>query len=171
MEDNKKKTTTMTDNTIVIDDGSVEVTVRNKNGDEIGRFSFQPTDLGIIERFNKLATDFESITAPLEKLDIASDGTVDSEDEGQLSALHEAEKKLFAACDSLFQSPVSTAFFSKTHPFSPIGGRFFCETVLEALGKFVSAQFEREVKQINSRVGKYTKDYEPRTGKHRRGKK
>ena len=60
---------------IVVDDGSVRESIRNRHGDEIGVFYFRPTDIGIIDRYNKVAADFDKITAPLENVNINADGT------------------------------------------------------------------------------------------------
>ena len=64
---------------------------------------------------------------------------------------------------------MSEAFFGKMHPFSPVNGRFYCENALDAVGKYISSQFDREVTKINNRVNRYTHGY--RTGKHKDGKK
>lgn len=156
-------------NEIVVDDGSVRVPIRNKQGDEIGVFYFRPTDVGIIERFNKVAGDFENITAPLESVNIAPDGTADEKDAAEQAAMKEAEKRLYDAFNFLFDGNFAEAFFGKMHPFSPINGHFYCENALNAVGKFISRQFDREVKKVNARVEKYTHGY--RTGAHKDGKK
>ena len=39
---------------IVVDDGSVRESIRNKHGDEIGVFYFRPTDVGMIDRYKKI---------------------------------------------------------------------------------------------------------------------
>lgn len=153
---------------IVIDDGSRRVPIRNKLGEEIGVFYFRPTDIGIIDRYNSMAAEFDKITAPLENINIKNDGTVDGQDEEELAALREAEKRLYAACDKFFGGNMSEAFFGKMHPFSPVGGKFYCEHALAAVGSYISRQFDREVKKINSRVTQYTHGYQ--TGKHKSGK-
>ena len=158
-------------NEIIIDDGSVKVPIRNRQGEEIGVFFFRPTDIGIIDRFNELAGEFDRITAPLENVNIKPDGTVDEKNDTEFSAMKEAEALLFAACDKLFGGNMSEAFFGKMHPFSPINGRFYCENALEAVGNYISKQFAREVKKVNSRVDRYTHGYAARTGKHKNGKK
>ena len=122
---------------IVVDDGSVEVPIKNKQGDTLGVFYFRPTDMGMIDRYNQLAGDFEKITAPLENQDIHPDGTTD-EDEAAQAALHEAQQRLYEACNKLFGGNMSEAFFGKMHPFSPVGGRFYCENALEAVGSYIS---------------------------------
>lgn len=154
---------------IVVDDGSVRESIRNKHGDEIGVFYFRPTDIGIIDRYNKVAADFDKITAPLENININPDGTVDEKNEAEMAAMNEAEAKLFEACDFLFGGNMSEAFFGKMHPFSPVNGRFYCENALDAVGKYISKQFDSEVTKINNRVNRYTHGY--RTGKHKDGKK
>lgn len=158
-------------NEIIVDDGSVKVPIRNRQGEEIGVFYFRPTDIGIIDRFNALADEFDQITAPLESVNIKADGTVDEKSEAEFVALKEAEQRLFAACDKLFDGNMAEAFFGKMHPFSPINGHFYCENALGAVGNYISRQFSREVKKVNSRVEKYTHGYAARTGKHKDGRK
>lgn len=165
----EKTTNTQNFTGIVVDDGSVRESIRNKHGDEIGVFYFRPTDIGIIDRYNKVAADFDKITAPLENVNINPDGTVDEKNEAEMAAMNEAEAKLFEACDFLFGGNMSEAFFGKMHPFSPVGGRFYCENALDAVGKYISKQFDSEVTKINNRVNRYTHGY--RTGKHKDGKK
>nr|DAQ24262.1 MAG TPA: tail assembly chaperone [Caudoviricetes sp.] len=155
-------------NEIIVDDGSVRVPIRNKQGDEIGVFMFRPTDIGIVDRFNSMTAEFDKIVEPLENVNIRADGTVDEKNEAEFSALREAEQKLYAACDKLFGGNMSDAFFGKMHPFSPINGRFYCENALEAVGRYISRQFDREVKKVNVRVERYTHGY--RTGKHKGSK-
>ena len=154
---------------IVVGDGIVREPILNKYGDEIGVFCFRPTDIGIVDRYNKIVADFENIITPLENVNIQSDGTAEEGSDAEVDALKEAESRLFEACDYLFGGNASEAFFGKMHPFSPVNGRFYCENALDAVGKYISRQFDREVKRINSRVNRYTHGY--RTGKHKDGKK
>ncbi|MBQ7931332.1 MAG: hypothetical protein IJ334_10010, partial [Clostridia bacterium] len=115
---------------IVIDDGSQRIPIENMNGDEIGVFYFHPTDVGIIQRYNEMMSKFDEIVAPLEEIDINADGTADANDEAAAKALKEAEKRLYEACDYIFGGNMSEAFFGKMHPFSPVGGLFYCESAL-----------------------------------------
>lgn len=155
---------------IVIDDGSVEVPIKNKRGEQIGVFYFRPTDIGFIDRYNKIVGKFDEITAPLENVNINPDGTADENDQAEAEALREAEKRLYEACDYMFDGNMSEAFFGSMNPFSPVGGRFYCEHALEAVGNYISAQFDQETEKIKKRVQKYTHGYAARTGKHKDGK-
>lgn len=156
---------------ITVDDGSIRVPILNKFKKEIGVFFIRPTDIGIIDRWNKIANDFDNITAPLENVNINPDGTADEKNEAEQAALKEAEKRLYDACDFLFDGNMSEAFFGKMHPFSPVNGRFYCENALSAVSTFISRQFDREVARVNNRVNKYTHGYQARTGKHKDGRK
>lgn len=154
---------------IVINDGSVKVPITNQFGDQLGVFYFHPSDVGILDRYNRVVADFDKITAPLEQVNINSDGTADEENEAEWATVKEAEAKLYEACNFLFGGNFAEAFFEKVHPFSPVNGCFYCENVLDAVGQYISKQFDKEISKINSRVNRYTHGY--RTGKHKDGKK
>lgn len=144
---------------IVIDDGSQRVSIKNQHGDEIGVFYFHPTDIGIINRFNGMAQEFEKIVEPLENIDIGADGTANENDEAQVVALTEAENRLYKAVNHLFGGNMAEAFFGSMHPFSPVNGVFYCEIALDAVGKYISDAFEKETVKYNKRIDRYTKKY------------
>ena len=144
---------------IVVDDGSQRVPIRNTAGEQIGEFRFKPTDIGIIQRYNDIAGKFHEIVEPLEKIDISADGTAEPDDSAAAEALKAAESRLFEACDYLFGGNMSEAFFGSMHPFSPINGSFYCETVLTKVGEFISSQFAVETKKIGKRLGQYVGKY------------
>ena len=154
---------------IIVDDGGVEVPIRNTQGEEIGVFHFNPTDIGIIERYNKVADEFDNVVAPLESIEVAQDATAEEKEAAEQTALKDATERLYTACNYLFGGDFASAFFGKVHPFSPVNGHFYCENALGAVGKYISAQFDQEVKKVNSRVERYTHGY--RTGKHKDGKR
>ena len=106
---------------ITVDDGYQRVPINNKYGDEIGVFYFNPTDIGIIERYNTLADKFNAITEPLEAVESIEGENADELEARQLKALDEAKKRLYEAVDELFGGNAAEAFFGKVHPFSPVG--------------------------------------------------
>ena len=141
---------------ITVDDGSKRVPIKNTNGEEIGVFSFKPTDIGIIERFNKMAESFDTIIEPLNAIDSDFDGDPEKLEGAQLAALKEAETRLYKAVNELFGGDAASAFFGAMHPFSPVNGNFYCENVLHAVGEFIGSEFDAETKKMNARVEKYT---------------
>lgn len=61
--------------TAVIDDGTREVPIVNKFGKLVCKVYFRPADLSIIDRYNAMIKNFDSIVKPLETLEIRNDGT------------------------------------------------------------------------------------------------
>lgn len=146
---------------IVIDDGSQRIPIKNKDGEEIGVFFFRPTDIAIINRYNESVGKIDDVVKPLEDINISATGEAeDSTDEAAVKALNEAEKRLFDLCDYIFGGNMSEAFFGKMHPFSPVGGEFYFEKALTAVGSFISGQFDAETAKISKRVSKYTGKYQ-----------
>ena len=143
---------------ITVDDGSRRVPIMNTDGEEIGAFRFHPTDIGIIERYNRMADGFDEIVAPLAALDGAEDAAMDLTDPRYAEALNEASRRMLAAVDELLGSDgAGAAFFGKMNPFSPIDGDFYCTGVLNALGAYIGQVFESETAKFSQKAKKYMK--------------
>lgn len=155
---------------IVVDDGTERVPIRNKFGDEIGVFFVRPTDLGLAERYNDFARNFASIIKPVEGVDLNSDGTAKNPgDEQALAILNGAKTRLSDALNKMFDGNFAEAFFGRMHPFSIIGGRFYCEIAIDAVRQYIEQRFSQELTLAQRHVEKYTHGY--RTGKHSGGKR
>lgn len=135
-----------------LDDGTECVKLRNRFGEEIGSFMFRPSDTAIVDRYEEIQKDLDKITEPIEKA-IAGN----SSDTEYFKALKEAKKRLYKALDYLFDAPVSTECFGHMDPFAPVKGRFYCEIVIETLGRFIEERFGAETKAVNDHISKYTR--------------
>ena len=167
-EDMNKTVPATTENldTIVIDDGAVKVAIQNQFGERIGTFRFYPTDVNIVNRYNEVSDQFETILAPLINANISPEG--EGEDASSVEILNEAGDKMISLMDYVLNANSREAFFSKTHIFTPMGGMFFCEKVYDAIGKYISKRFDAEVNRVNVRMKQHMHGY--RTGKHAKGK-
>lgn len=146
---------------IVIDDGSVRVPIENTMGEEIGVFTFRPTDIGIIERYRESLSKFDEITRPLEEADLGPDAEAPAGlTDAQAEALHEAERRLYELVDYIFAGNAAEAFFGKMHPFSPVNGSFYAELALQAAGEYIAEQFNTQTKAMDEKILKYTGEYE-----------
>lgn len=153
---------------IVVDDGTEVVTVENCLGKVLGRFVFRPADMGIVDRWNAMAKNFDRIVEPLAAL---GDGEPDTE--AGFAALAEAKDRLCAALDAAFDGNVSEAFFAGVHPFAMVGGRFYCENVMDVVADYMSRRFNEQFKRINARRNPKVAGYAAnvRTGHHAGGRK
>ena len=137
---------------ITVDDGSRRVPIQNMDGEEIGSFRFHPTDVSILHRYGDMVEEFNRITEPLEAVE-------DAESPDGAEALKEAEARMRAAVDKLFNSDgAAAAFFGNMNPFSPVEGAFYAQRVLESVGAFIGAQFDAEVAKFEAHTAKYLKD-------------
>lgn len=164
MEDNIKSMP----NEIIIDDGRVKYPIRNLLGEVLGELCFNPTDVGMAIRYNETVEKLHEIITPLEHVNIRPDGTAEEGDIEGIHALSVATENLFEIFDYLLGGNVSETFFSGNNPFSPVKGYFYCERVLEAVGKIIAAHQDIEIKQINKRLNRYTQGY---TGKPNRAQR
>jgi hypothetical protein len=161
----------MADNTnmnafITVDDGSRRVPIKNTRGEDIGEFTFHPTDMGIIQRFNDMVNGFDKIIEPLEIISEVGDDE-DITDTKYTDALHEAENRIYKAVDDLFGGEgAAQAFFGRMNPFSPVDGEFYCFNVLNAVGAYIDAAFNAETAKFSERAKKYMNKGKGRRGQH-----
>ena len=155
--------------TIVINDGRRKVTIRNQNGDVIGSFRFNPTDINIVNRYNESVSKFEDIVKPLANYDIKANGEGDGSE--AVAALDDAEAKLIELMDYVLDGKFGQAFFGKTHAFAGVeiddDVKFYCEVAFDAVGQYISNKFDMETRKLERRLNKHTHGY--KTGKHAKG--
>lgn len=140
----------------VIDDGTREIPLVNKFGKLICNIYIRPADLSILDRYNQLSTDFSDIVAPLKALDIKNDGTATFE--ADWGVLKSVEAELKRRINALFDMDEADDIFAKRNPFSSVGGKFFCESVIETIGGIIVKAVEDEMAQSKSRTDKYLSD-------------
>lgn len=145
----------------VIDDGTREIPITNKFGKEICKIYIRPADISILDRYEALTADFESIVAPLKDLDIKNDGTAAFDKDW--ATLKAVETELKKRINALFDMDEADAIFATRNPFSSVGGRFFVENVIAALGDIITEAVADEAALSKQRMSKYLEDIEPST--------
>jgi len=137
---------------ITVDDGSRRVPIRNTYGEEIGAFTFRPTDVGIIQRYNDMVKRFDAVIEPLQALE----GDVDLEDPRYAEAITEATRRVYDEVNALFASAdAAEGFFGRMNPFSPVNGEFYCAGVLNAVGEYISQAFDTETAKFSEKAKTY----------------
>jgi len=122
---------------------------------------FNPSDYGIIERFNKARKE---ILAEMEKIqkdfDLKPDGSPDvPEDELEETAgiIEKVRKLICDKIDYIFGSPVSEVAFGKQSPLSSVKGVPLFERFIQAAQPIIEEEVRKEQKASQKRVSKYTK--------------
>jgi len=140
-----------------IDDGTREVTLVNTYGKVICRIHFRTGELAIMDRFNELTADLPKIVEPLERVDMNADGSAVDNNEGW-AVLKQVEGTIKQRINTLLDTDEADKIFATRNPFSSIGGVFFVEHVLNALGEAITAQIKEEAALSQARIAKYVDD-------------
>lgn len=131
---------------IQINDGSKSYEIVNQNDKVLGVFTFNPSDMNIIDKYNDVV---ESLKTATEKMST-----------GKEEGLTEASSLIREKMDILFGEDTSKTFFSITGPLTPLSnGQLFVENVLEAIGAIVEKEMNVRVKKVRERMDKYTAKY------------
>lgn len=145
---------------IVIDDGKKRYPVTNKQGELLGILVINPSDIGIIDRYEELSNMMEEVSEKLRKIGATETG--ESDDSSFAEQIRIASDEIKGKIDYLFDGNVSETFFAKNNPFSPCNGKFFVETVIDVIGSVIEKEFDTSVKKAQKRVAKYTDRKAPR---------
>ncbi len=143
----------------IIDDGTREIPLMNKFGKLICNIYIRPADLSILDRYQQLSTDFKTIVEPLKNIEIGSNGTVSFEEDWKI--VKEVEAELKQRINALFDMDEADDIFAKRNPFSSVGGKFFCESVIEVIGNLIADAVEEEMELSRQRTEKYLDDVKP----------
>lgn len=129
-----------------INDGSKSYEIVNQNDVVLGVFTFNPSDMNIIEKYNDV---IDSLKTATEKMNAGTE-------EELIAASNLLREKM----DLLFGEDTSRTFFSVTGPLTPLSnGQLFVENVLEAIGEIVEKEMNVRIKKVRGRMDKYTAKY------------
>lgn len=125
-----------------VDTGSILVEVKDK-GEKIGEFRFNPCDLDIAKRYEKVAD-------VLSNLKVSDDPDMD-----EVFAFSDKIKEQF---DYLLNYKVSDAIFAKCNPLTPLadGGLYYVKVLDGIVGLFEQTTNQR-MSKINEATAKYRK--------------
>ena len=141
--------------TVRIDDGTREFKIENNYGKEICRIHFRPADLSLLDRFEKISGSLSTAIEPLREIGVQTDGAPEDESERGWAAMKQAEAEVIRLYNELLDADDLGEVFKTRSAFSVIGGKFFCEILLEAIGGVIAEAFEEEAKLTRDRIAKY----------------
>lgn len=134
--------------TLNIDDGSIEVEVKN-NGRAVGSFWVNPSDIDIIRRFDRVTEEFNRLEFPEE-----------SEGEEYLLKLAEVGDRVQELFDVLLGEGAAENLFAQSSPFAfTSNGDFYCENVLNSISSLLVELFGERIEKKAARINKATAKY------------
>lgn len=127
-----------------IDTGSVLVEIDDK-GEIIGKFRFNPNDLDIIKRYEKVVDALNNIDVPE---DVKTDEIFKITDELKLQV------------DYLLNYKASEELFSMCNPLTlTANGDFYIENVLDGIGGLIEKTTDTRLKKKKAKIQKATAKY------------
>lgn len=122
------------------------IEIANSNGEVTGGFYWNPSDLDIVKRCEKIIDFFEHLEAP--KKEDKTDA---------LFSLSDAIKNQF---DYLISPGASETLFKYVNPLSPReDGSLYAEYVLSQIVSFIESELNVRMKITTAKIEQYTKDY------------
>lgn len=133
-------------NEYIIDDGKKEYFLKNKGGEIVAQFSFNPSDTGVISRY-KAVVDYLNNYKIDENADAAE-------------VLDKLNSDLMVQVDYMFYGNIAKDLFAKLKPCSlTSNGDFFYELALEAIAKFIEDETGERMNKKLKKMNKYTEKY------------
>lgn len=143
--------------TIIIDDGLKTYEIKNRKGKVLGTFSFNPSDVNIVYRYNEVLKDLEKLDICFENVD---EQTGRTEEEVIAENLKKLDSVVYEKINYLLGEDVAESFFSIMGPFSPLSsGKYFIESVMEAIAQAIRKETGVRVKKMNSKIQRHTQKY------------
>lgn len=125
--------------------------IEDENGNVRGQISFNPSDLGFYDRATQFYDDMQTMIDSIEN----DDSIVGME---KVSA---ADKMMKEKLNQLFDDEnASKVVFGNQNCFNTLNGVSFVERFLNAFMPIIKKEFEKEQKNSQKRVEKYTKAVE-----------
>jgi len=128
----------------IIDDGAKEYSFKNPLGEIFAKFSFNPTDTGIVKRYDKVIESIDNLD---------TEGLDEKESNEQIVAIDNMLREQF---DILCGKNVSDGLFMMYEPLTLFpDGSFYAEVVLTQLGTIIEKETNT---RINKKISKIRKD-------------
>lgn len=160
---------------IRVNDGSKIYQIVNQNNEELGVFRFNPTDMGMLEKYNDVVERISKVLQGLGggETEVPALPAPEGEgkapvDEGEDPAAavsllsrqtKEAMDEIKAAVDELFGYDTSS-FWAVCSPLTPLAnGQFFIENVMDAVAQVIEKEMGQRAKKVQSKMRAYTAKY------------
>lgn len=138
-------------NKVILDDGMRKYDIENRFGKKICSFYLNPSDTGIVERYNEVVKNLNNMSEVLKE---------NMKEKSNEEIALEAENYIKTQYDYLFNTDISNTFFSVMGATSVLpNGKLFSQHVMEVIGELVKKETGKRLDKLNMRINKYTSKY------------
>lgn len=131
---------------VIIKTGTKKYVIKDEHHRFMGTFFWNPTDTGILSRYEEVIQVFDSLE-PKEEQDTAT-------------FVKEADKTLIDKMSYLLNEDTSTSLFSKVTPLTMLAnGDVYVLEVLNVISRLIEKEAGNRVKRADRKVNKYTRQY------------
>lgn len=130
---------------IKIEDGRIPVTIHNERNEELGVVYINPNDFNLLNRLDEVKKNISGIS-------MKEENTTEEK-------IKEMDMLIREQVNYLFDYNVSDIVFKNQHSLSTLKGTTFIERLLNALTPVIREIIEKETKESEKRMEKYTKPY------------
>lgn len=136
------------------DDGFISLTINNDPNRVI---SFNPADMGILERISKSIDVIEKVTNDNQDIKLKNDGTPLEELANIAETVNKVDKTIKEQINYIFNSNISDAVFGNQSALSLCKGVPLWESFLLTIIPVIEEEVMKEKKKSAERIKKYTK--------------
>ncbi len=129
-----------------VNTGAINISLQDKDGEELGTFKFNPSDTAILDRMDNVVDFFNNITF--------------GEETETVEQIKELNAKIAEQFDYLLGYTVADGIFGRCGACTPTeNGDFYFEVVLEQIGNLIEQTMQKRIEKKVKRIKKYTEKY------------
>lgn len=136
---------------IFVDDGVVEIAIKNKRNTVIARLVFNPGDTGIAKRYGEVIKALNEISLP-------TDSNISNEE--AIEKIVEIDNAIAAQFNTLLGHDTKEELFSTYTPTTALkNGDFFAEMLIEQIGNIIEKESNIRLEAKKAKIRKATAKY------------
>ena len=130
---------------IRVSTGKITVPIIDSDGETVGKITFNPTDVDILKRYEKVIDALNAITVP---------------DGADADAIFTVSDELKRQVDFLLGYPVSEEIFGRCNPLTLTDtGDFYIEAVLAGIGELLEQITKQRIERKKAKIRKAAAPY------------
>lgn len=135
-----------------------EIRIKDHTGKILSEFSFNPSDTGLVERYNEFSDGFEELRKSINEYETNSNGKSDFEKTNE--QLKKINTVIYEKMDKFLNANAAEDIFKVMGPLSPLpSGDYYFTFILEQILKKIENATGARMQKIDMKIRKHTEKY------------